>query len=506
MSTGDDVTTMRWPDGLEPRAGFVAVVKRDCPTCVLVTPALRELGARLDRGSGAPGVVLTVVTQDDPAFPEQLELRAGDRHIDDTDLDLSYALDIGTVPTLLSVDGDGHELGRIVGWSREQWQAFTGIDDLGAELPEYRPGCGSLTLDPSRATELLVRHEGGRLRSRRVELAALEDEMEAMFDRGWTDGLPIVPPTPARVLRMLEGTSRAPDDIVAIIPPDLVAASVEKVAVNAVMAGCKPEYLPVVLAAVEGACTDEFNMHGLLATTYFSGPVVIVNGPITTAIGMNSGVNALGQGNRANATIGRALQLVVRNVGGGVPGGVDRATLGNPGKYTFCFAEDEAGSPWESLATERGVAPGRSAVTLFAGDGVRGVVDQLSRDPDSLARSFAACLLAVPHPKLAFVFDAFVVVSPEHARVFRDAGWSKQQLRERLFELTELEGDDVVRGAGGIAEGLPAELAGVSFPKFRSKGLNIVHAGGEAGLFSAIIGGWFSGDGGSNPVTQEVFP
>src|SRR2546422_5825465 len=141
------------------------------------------------------------------------------------------------------------------------------------------------------------------------------------------------------------------------------------------MAGCRPEYLPVVLAAVEAACTDQFNIHGLLATTMPVGPVMIVNGPIRRKIGMNSGVNALGQGNRANSTIGRALQLVIRNVGGGRPGGVDRATLGNPGKYTFCFAEDETGSPWESLAVERGVSSARGAVSLFAGEGVRGVVD-----------------------------------------------------------------------------------------------------------------------------------
>ena len=140
---------------------------------------------------------------------------------------------------------------------------------------------------------------------------------------------------------------------------------------------------------------------------------------------MNSGVNALGQGNRANATIGRALQLVVRNVGGGRPGEVDRATLGTPGKYTFCFAEDEAGSPWEPLHVERGLPPTASAVTLFAAEGVRGVVDQLSREPESLARSFASVLRTVAHPKNVIVWDAVLVVSPEHARVFRDAGWTK---------------------------------------------------------------------------------
>ena len=139
--------------------------------------------------------------------------------------------------------------------------------------------------------------------------------MEALYDRGWTDGLPLVPPTEARVLRMLEGTSRAADEVVALVPPNLVECTVEKVAVNSVMAGCRPEYLPVVLAALEAVCTDEFNMHGILATTMGVGPVLVVNGPITAEIGMNSGVNVLGHGNRANATIGRAVQLVVRNVG-----------------------------------------------------------------------------------------------------------------------------------------------------------------------------------------------
>src|SRR5206468_763768 len=313
---------------------------------------------------------------------------------------------------------------------------------LGTGLPDFRPGCGSLSVDPNLADELRVRFSGSVLRSRRVELAELEDEMEAMFDRGWSDGLPVVPPTEARVLRMLEGTTRAPDEIVAVVPPDLVECTVEKVAVNAVLAGCKPEYLPVVLAAVEAACTDEFNAHGLLATTYFAGPVVIVNGPIARAIGMNSGGNVLGQGNRANATIGRALQLVIRNVGGGLPGGVDRATLGNPGKYTFCFAEDEEDSPWEPLSVERGFAPGTSTVTLFAGEGPSGIVDQLSRTPDSLARSLAAGLRGVAHPKLAIGFDAVLVVSPEHARVFREAGWDKSRLRKELLELLTVHGSE----------------------------------------------------------------
>ena len=476
---------MELPDGL------IAVVKRDCPTCTLVGPVLATLA-----GQGTSP--LTVWSQDDPSFPEEV-----DGVVDDTSLERSWHLGVDTVPTLVKVEG-GTEVARTVGWSRQQWEDLTGTSELGADLPDHRPGCGSLTVDPDRADELAVRFEGRTLRSRHVELADLEDDHETLFDRGWTDGLPVVPPTPERVLRMLTGTTRAPDEVVAVVAPDLVECTVEKVAVNAVLAGCRPEYLPVVLAAVEAACTSEFNIHGLLATTWFSGPVVLVNGPVAAAIGMNSGVNALGQGNRANATIGRALQLVIRNVGGGRPGGVDRSTLGNPGKYTFCFAEAEATSPWEPLAQSRGIPPGTSAVTLFAGSGVQGVVDQLSREPESLAASLAACLRTVAHPKLPIAWDAMVVISPEHGRVFRDAGWDRDRLVEELTSLLQLDGTELVRGAGGIAEGIPGHLSGATLPKFRPGGLLVTYAGGDAGLFSAIIGGWASGDVGSSPVTVPV--
>ena len=453
--------------------GLVAVVKADCPTCRLVRPVLDELGAH-------------VVSEDD-----------------DDGLELSYRLGVETVPTLLRVR-DGKEEQRTVGWSRRGWEAIAETAGFGAGLPESRPGCGSRTLDPGVADELAVRFQGHRLHSRRVEFSILEDEAEAMYDRGWSDGLPVVAPTEARVLRMLGGTARDPQDVVAVVPPDLVPCTVEKAAINAVLAGCRPEYLPVVLAAVEAACTDEFNAHGVLATTMPVGPVVVVNGPVRRRIGMNSGVNVLGQGNRANSTIGRALQLVIRNVGGGRPGGVDRAAHGNPGKVGVCFPEDEEGSPWEPFHVWRGFDAGASTVTLFAGEGPRGIVDQLSRDPESLARSFAACLRTVQHPKLPMIFDALLVVGPEHGRVFREAGWSRTRLLERLDALLQLPGDELVRGAGGIAEGLPPSVAGATLPKFRPGGLLVVHAGGGAGLFSTVFAGWASGPTGSQPVTREV--
>jgi hypothetical protein len=482
---GDESGPVPLPDGL------VAVVKRDCPTCELVAPVLAGLAA----GGG-----LTVYCQDDPSFPPGVG-----GVVDDRDLAVSWHHGIETVPTLLRVEG-GREVARTVGWSRPDWEDLTGVSPLGADLPGFRPGCGSLSVDPDRADELRVRFGRSVLRSRRIELARLDDEAEVAFDRGWSDGLPVVAPTEERVLRMLEGTTRPPGEVVAVVPPDLVEATVEQVAVNAALAGCRPEYLPVVLAAVEAACTEQFNMHGLLATTYFSGPVIVVSGPITRAIGMNWGGNALGQGNRANATIGRALQLVVRNLGGGRPGGVDQAMLGSPGKYTFCFAEREHDSPFAPLAQARGATPGASALTVFAGHGPTAIVDQISRTPESLARSMAAALRNEGHPKLVGAFDAMLVVGPEHGRVFRQAGWDRARLEAELAELLLLDGDDLVRNSWGIQEGLPDAFGGRRVPKFRPGGLLVAHAGGEAGMFSAVIGGWVGGAKGSEPVTKEITP
>ncbi|MCS5672799.1 MAG: hypothetical protein NZ584_08590 [Acidimicrobiales bacterium] len=303
---------------------------------------------------------------------------------------------------------------------------------------------------------------------------------------------------------MLEGTSRAADEVVALVPPNLVECTVEKVAVNSVMAGCRPEYLPVVLAALEAVCTDEFNMHGILATTMGVGPVLVVNGPITAEIGMNSGVNVLGHGNRANATIGRAVQLVVRNVGGGAPGGVDRATHGSMSKLGFCFAEDEVGSPWTTLAEDRGFSRSQDVVTAFCGEGPRIVVDQKSRSADSLVRMLAEGLLASVSPRTVMGMDGLLVVSPEHMARFSDAGWDRQRFMEELGRHLVVDADGILAGTDGIEEGLPPNLAGLTLPKFRPGGLLVVHAGGPAGLFSAIIGGWLNGPMGSEPTSREI--
>jgi hypothetical protein len=466
--------------------GLIVVVKRDCETCQMIAPLLREFEA-------------TVYTQDDPTFP------ADAIPIHDTDLSFSWHNDIETVPTLMRII-DGQEMERTVGWLRSDWQRITGIDSLGDHLPTMRPGSGSMSVDPNLVDVLRSRFGDGALRSRRLELADLDDEMEFLFDLGVTDGRPVTPPTEERVLRMLQGSTRRPDEVVAVVAPDLVEVTVEKVAINAVMAGCKPEYLPWVIAALEAVCTDEFNIHGVLATTMPVGPVLICNGPGTRAIGMNSGVNVFGQGNRANSTIGRAVQLVVRNIGGGRPGEVDRAAHGNPGKVGFCFAEEETGSSFTSLAVSRGFPADVDTVTVFAGEGPRVIVDQLARDADQLANTFAACLRTAHHPKLVIGFDCILVVGPEHGRVFAEAGWDRDTLLAELHDRLQIHGSELVRGAGDMAEGVPEWLAGETLGKFRADGLLLVHAGGGAGLFSAMIGGWANGSTGSRPVTRRVVP
>ena len=409
------------------------------------------------------------------------------------------------MPTLIFRE-NGVETKRTFGWMRSEWRELTGIADLGNELPEFRPGCGSMSVDPDIVDKLRVLYGGEILHSRQIEIASAEDEFEAMFSRGYTDGLPVVTPTPERVMRMLSGTTRDPQEVVVLAPPDLVELTIEKIAINAVMAGCLPEYLPWVIAAIEAICTDEFNIHGVLATTMPVAPVIICNGPGTRAIGMNSGVNVLGQGNRTNLTIGRAVQLIIRNVGGGRPGEVDRAAHGHPGKLSFCFAEDDLGSPFTSLAVSRGFDAAQNTVTVFTGEGPRCVVDQLAREPEQLAQSLAACLRTVHHPKLPFAFDAVLVLGPEHARVFAQANWSREQVLQEIHDRLQMPGSEIVRGAGGMAEGVQEAFKDATLPKFRPGGLLLVHAGGPAGLFSALIGGWVNGTTGSDPVTKLVTP
>lgn len=478
-------------------SNYALVVKKDCPTCTLIEPVINYLADH-------SGARLRVYVQDDTSFPKDVA-DLGSELIDDTSLEFSYKNAIEIVPTLIRLDDEAGEEARIFGWDKQQWQEFTGISELGTELTDFKPGCGSKTQDPGMEEILALRFDSEQLQARKIQLAESEDIMEACFERGWSDGLPVIPPTPLRVMRMIAGSDRAADEIIGEIPPDRIPCSVEKLAINAVMAGCKPEYFPVVIASVEAALQDPFCMHGLLCTTYFSSPVMIVNGPVVRQIGMNSGVNALGQGNRASATIGRALQLLIRNVGGGLPGGIDRATMGNPGKFTYCFAEDESDEDWPSLAMDRGYQRSDSVISLFAGEGLQAILDQQSRTPESLAKSMAQSLKSVANTKIFGLADAILVVSPEHRRVYREGGWSKSDVRQALHEELKTPGAELIRGANGISEGMPAQLKDKTLNKFRDDGLHIVTTGGTAGLFSAVIGGWVAaGERGSQLVSQNI--
>ncbi|MFY0613176.1 MAG: thioredoxin family protein [Hyphomicrobiaceae bacterium] len=473
---------------------LTAIVKRDCETCQMVVPVLSELLQKHQ---------LIVYSQDDPTFPDTL---GGAR--DDTALEHSYRHRIEAVPTLIR-SNDGVEVGRAIGWNKAEWQELTELRELGSNLPSSRPGCGSRTLDPGMAERLALRYGGLTLKAREIQVPPDVDPIEVMYDRGWSDGLPAVPPTDLRIAHMLSATSRRPDEIIGTVPPNLMKCTIEKVAINAVMAGCRPEYFPVVLAAVEGALKPEFSMHGLLATLWFSGPVLIVNGPVTKRIGMNAAGNALGQGNRANSTIGRALQLVIRNVGGGIPGEIDRSVLGNPGKVGFCFPEDESDPDWTPLNVARGAAPGTNSVTLFHGDGVQGVNAGLSTNPESLTNALAMALFSVTHPKYSEWGNAILALGPDHYAVFSNAGLGRRaDIEGMLWEALKRPGRDLIRGAQGTEEGIDPARADEIVNKFHDGGLLVVRAGGKGGGMTGIIGGWTAQ---RNPkqvqiVSQEIKP
>jgi hypothetical protein len=236
-----------------------------------------------------------------------------------------------------------------------------------------------------------------------------------------------------------------------------------------------------------------------------------VSGPVAEQAGMNAHGNALGQGNRTNLTVGRALGLVARNVGGGKPQVEDRATHGQPGKLSSCFAERlDDGAPWEGLAQSRGVAAGETGVTVIATEAPRAIVDQLAREPEGLCASIALALEAVAHPKQRLAFDALVVCGPEHGRIFREAGWDRARVQQELFERTMTRAGDLARGAGGSPEGIdPKWVSDPEMPvgKFAAPDrILLAYAGGDAGLFSMVYGTWVAGEVGSIPVTRSVEP
>lgn len=446
---------------------LVALIKHDCPVCDLVLPALEHA-----RALGDP---VRIVSQSPSAetAAQAARLRLSSLPDLDQDLELSARLDPDAVPAVVLLDG-GEERDRVEGLDRARLAALAARAGVTLELdglPERRPGCASVTRDGRVAARLAARaaRASGRLRAREVGIGDLEDVMEALHDRGFSDGLPLVPPTPERVVEMLDATTRDAQDLVGMVPPYDGQATVEKVAINAVMAGCPPAVLPIVLAAVEAVCDPAFALLGVVATTFPAGPVVVVSGPMAGRVGMNSAGNALGQGNRANMTIGRAVQLVVRNVGGARPQHEDCATHGQNGKLSACFAERLHDSPWPGLAQDRGVPESETGVTLFAAEAPRAVTDQVARTPEQLCETLRTALGA------SGLESALVVVGPDLGQLFRGAGWDRTRVRAALGA----EPGDADR-------------------------ILLAHAGGDAGRFIMVHRGWVSGETGSQPVTRSV--
>ena len=307
--------------------------------------------------------------------------------------------------------------------------------------------------------------------STQLEIDETEDLIEACYENGWTDGLPVVPPTPARVERMLSGTDRAPDELIAAVPPKWGRATVEKVAINAVMAGCKPAYLPLILTAVEAMTNAQFNLHGVQVTTSHVGPMLIVNGPIRKQLEINDGFNLFGQGWRANATIGRALRLVCTNIGGALPGELDRAAFGHAGKYTCCIAEKEEASPWDAMHVDRGFQADDSTVTVFAAAGPQTVNDHGSNTAEGILNTISQNSAAPGNSS----GETLLVIGVEHAKTISEDGFSKADIRCYIADATK---------------------------RYSEEELLIMVAGGPAGRWSIVVPGW--GSPSSRAVTLTV--
>jgi hypothetical protein len=271
--------------------------------------------------------------------------------------------------------------------------------------------------------------ESNILQAERLEVGDDLWAVNAFFeDKGWSDGLPIIPPTEERVEQMLSPLRRDPQEVIGIVPPLWAPATVEKIAINAVMAGCLPPYMPALIAAVEALTDARLNLYALQATTGGPAIMVIINGPIRKELNINSGANVLGEGWRANATIGRCIRLIQRNIGGSYPGTTCKATLGWPGKYTLCIGENEAASPWEPLHVERGFDPESSTVTVISADGSVRASDLDSTKAEGVLTNFAQRMEGPSGP------EAVMVVCPEHARIIAGDGFSKRDVKRFVWE------------------------------------------------------------------------
>ena len=323
-----------------------------------------------------------------------------------------------------------------------------------------------------------------------VEAADAFDANELYQNNGWTDGLPIVPPTEAAVGRFLAAAHLAASDVVGVEPVRRRSIIAEKVAIASVMAGCLAEYLPVVVATIKAMCRPEYALHGSTASTGGSAPFIVVNGPIRQTIGMNMTHNALANGARANATIGRAVRLVLLNVLGGVPGQLDRSTLGHPGKFTFCVAEDEEDMTWTPLSVERGIPKGTSAVTVMQVESPHQIMNEWTHDPREILDTYVAAIRSNMLTYSIWEGNYAFVIPKQHREIFVAAGWGKKELREYVFETARVKRSEW-RTVGKAAVAGRKDEDKVYRALRSPDDLLVVGAGGPAGGFGAIIPPWY---------------
>ena len=323
------------------------------------------------------------------------------------------------------------------------------------------------------------------------------DAVNFFYDQGWTDGLPIVPPTPALVSDMVSTTSLLNSHIIGVEPVKGRQITVEKVAINAVMAGCHPNFFPVVIAAVKALVQPEFNLHAITASTMGSAVLSVVSGPAAKDLAINGNISVFGPGHRANATIGRAIRLVIINATGSKSGEIDKATLGHAGKYTWCITENEEANEWDPIGTDRGINPNESSVTLFAGLSPIQVSNHTSSDPEVILTSFKDALFATGRNQ----GEVVVILCPEHAQNIYKAGWTKARIKDYLYELTSRTDNEW--GSGSINPGPKPEGQSISHATLDPEGFTILVAGGFAGAFSQVIPLWGGGSN-SQSVTIQI--
>ena len=275
-------------------------------------------------------------------------------------------------------------------------------------------------------------------------------------ERRWSDGLPVMPTTRASVAAMLAHTNRNPQEVVARLAPGFGVATVEGIAINGVLAGCDPEYMPLLLAAVTAIATPKFNLQSIQSTTNPAAVWLIVNGPVAQRLGVNGKFNCLGEGTWANATIGRALRLILRNISGALPGEMDRATQGQPGKYSFCCAENEAENPWQSLHVERGFSAAQSTVTVVGAEGTMNMCT-LVKDADELIRVIAGTLHHPPSNEYVHSGEPWLVICPEHAEILHGAGYSKAEVKRRLWNASKMPASEL--SAEDLSRAQPSRAA-----------------------------------------------